>query len=153
MPENPTSRQETEAASDDVLAWKCHPSRRSFMRTTLVVVFLFVMLLFVAWYTGSLGFGIILTVVMFLSLSAYFFPTWYSLTADGVHVRTLVNKYTRPWATFRSHWPDKNGVLLSPFPYRSRLENFRGIFVRYEGNGADVLAYVKRYVGEPEAEE
>lgn len=132
------------------LRWRCHPSRRSVMRTVLVLSFLLGLLFFISWYTGSAGLGVIFTVLMFFSLSAYFFPTWYTLTDGGISVHTLVTKMKRPWSVYRSHWPDRNGVLLSPFPSRSRLENFRGIFIRYEGNRDEVLAFVKRYVPEPE---
>jgi len=120
------------------------------MRTVLVLSFLLGLLFFISWYTGSAGLGVIFTVLMFFSLSAYFFPTWYTLTDGGISVHTLVTKMKRPWSVYRSHWPDRNGVLLSPFPSRSRLENFRGIFIRYEGNRDEVLAFVKRYVPEPE---
>lgn len=132
------------------LSWRCHPSRRSVMRTVLVLSFLLGLLYFISWYTGSAGLGVIFTVLMFLSLSAYFFPTWYTLSDGGISVRTLVTKMKRPWSVYRSHWPDRNGVLLSPFPSRSRLENFRGVFIRYEDNRDEVLAFVKRYVPEPE---
>jgi hypothetical protein len=115
-----------------------------------VLVVLLGLFFFIAWYTGSAGFAVILTLVMFLSLAAFFSPTWYTLSERGVAVRTLINKYDRPWTNYRSHWPDKHGVLLSPFPYRSRLENFRGLFVRFEGNRDEVLAFVKRFVPEPE---
>lgn len=120
------------------------------MRTVLVLSFLLGLLYFISWYTGSAGLGVIFTVLMFLSLSAYFFPTWYTLSDGGISVHTLVTKMKRPWSVYRSHWPDRNGVLLSPFPSRSRLENFRGVFIRYEDNRDEVLAFVKRYVPEPE---
>jgi len=67
-------------------------------------------------------------------------------------VKTLITRFERPWNTYRSHWPDRNGVLLSPFPRRSRLENFRGLFVRFENNREDVVAFVRRYVPPPETD-
>ena len=155
MPEIPATNPADEAkpaTPGPVLAWKCHPARRSMPRTGLVILFLVLLFFFLVWYTGSPGFSVVLMVVMFLTLSAYWFPTRYTLTHEGVTVKTIVNTYERAWSLFRSYWPDKNGVLLSPFPYRSRLENFRGLFVRFEGNRDEVVAFVKRYVPEPEAE-
>jgi len=142
---------ETAAAAGETLSWTCHPSRRNYPKTLAVVGLLAALMLFTIWYTGSAFFGVVVVLVMTLSLGAYFFPTWYTLTEKGIKVRTLVTKFERPWSTYRSFWPDKNGVLLSPFPHASRLENFRGLFVRFEGNGKDVVAFVKRYVPEPEA--
>ena len=153
VPESPTKADlETapSASASDELVYRCHPARRSPVRTALVMVFLGVLAIFVHWYTGSPGFAVILTVIMFFSLSAYFFPAWYTLSEKGIKVKTLITTFERTWGLYRSHWPDKNGVLLSPFPYKSRLENCRGLYVRYESNGKDVLAFVKRYVPEPE---
>ena len=154
MPENPKAADRAAATAGVMeLTWKCHPARRSVARTTAVVMFLVLLAMFIAWYTSSPGFAVVLTVIMFLSLSAYFFPAWYTLSERGIKVKTLVATYERPWANYRSYWPDKNGVLLSPFPYRSRLENFRGLFVRFESNGKEVIQFVKRFVDEPEAED
>ena len=137
-------------ATTGTLQWKCHPSRRNVLKTALVLLLLHGLMFFTMWYTGSAFIGIVVMTAMVLSLGAYFFPTWYTLTDKGVTVKTLVNKFERPWTIYRSHWPDKNGVLLSPFPGASRLENFRGLFVRFENNRDDVLAFVKRFVPEPE---
>jgi hypothetical protein len=154
VPEIPKTAEVVETEPQGpVLSWRCLPARRSPGRTAGVVVFLLVLAVFINWYTHSPGFAVILTVVMFLSLSAYFFPAWYTLSDKGVRVKTLITTFEKPWDLYRSYWPDRNGVLLSPFPYKSRLENFRGLFVRFEGNRDEVLSFVKRYVSEPEPEE
>lgn len=53
---------------------------------------------------------------------------------------------------FRSFYPDKRGVLLSPFTRPSRLENFRGVYVRYDGNKDEVDAFVKEIFDKRKAE-
>lgn len=133
------------------LAWRSLPARRSLLRTALVVFTLIALFIFISWYTASLFMGLVLTVVVTLSLGSYFSPTWYTLTAEGVTVRTLATRLQRPWNVYRSHWPDKNGVLLSPFPHPSRLENFRGVFIRFEDNREAVLNFVRRFVPRGEA--
>lgn len=148
------TQAEGQAASgiSSELAWRSHPARRHPGRAAAVVVFHLVLCGLLAQYTQSLGFAVVLTLVLFISLSAFFFPTRYHLSEQGIRVKTLITTFERPWSTYRSHWPDKNGVLLSPFPGRSRLENFRGLFVRFEGNREEVLAFVKRFVAPPEAD-
>lgn len=133
------------------LSWRSFPARRSFLRTALVIVILIALFGFISWYTTSLFMGLVLTIVVTLSLGSYFSPTWYTLTDEGIAVRTLVTKMQRPWNVYRSHWPDKNGVLLSPFPVPSRLENFRGVFIRFEDNREAVLEFVRRFVPRGEA--
>jgi hypothetical protein len=49
----------------------------------------------------------------------------------------------KDWSQFRSCYPDKNGILLSPFAHPSRLENFRGLYLMFEGNRDAVTACVK----------
>jgi hypothetical protein len=144
---------QVETATGGELTWRCHPAGRSIPRTIAVLAFHMLVAVFINWYTGSVGFAVVLTVIMFFSLSSFFFPAWYTLTEKGLRVKTLITTFDRPWSNYRSYWPDKNGVLLSPFPYRSRLENFRGLFVRFEDNGTDVINFVKRFVDEPESEE
>jgi hypothetical protein len=137
----------------EALSWRCHPARRRPVRAALVAGLHVVVGILLAQYTGSVSFAALLTLVLFLSLSAFFFPTSYRLTDQGVRVKTLVTTFERPWSTYRSYWPDRNGVLLSPFPGRSRLENFRGLFVRFDDNREAVVTFVKRFVAEPERDE
>ena len=150
---SPTQADATGAPSAPAeLSWRCHPARRHPGRAAAVVVFHIFLCLLIAQYTASLPFALVLTAVLFFSLSAFFFPASYQVTEQGIKVKTVLTTFERPWNTYRSYWPDKNGVLLSPFPHRSRLENFRGLFVRFHDNGDEVLAFVKRFVAEPEAE-
>jgi hypothetical protein len=53
------------------------------------------------------------------------------------------------WTQFRSFYPDPNGVLLSPFAHPSRLENFRGIYLRYHGQADQVLRIVAERITPP----
>lgn len=152
--EHPTGAEPIAAPGTDgpsEFSWQSLPARRSPARTAMVALVLAASFLFVSWYTGSGFMGLVLTVVLVLSLGAYFFPTWYTLSEQGIVVRTLVTKMERPWSVYRSHWPDRNGVLLSPFPHPSRLENFRGVFIRFENNRDEVLAFVRRFVPKGEA--
>jgi hypothetical protein len=150
---NPTQAESQEAVPVITdLTWRCHPARRQPVKAAVVLAFHVLVCALLAAYTASWPFALILTLVLLLSLSAFFFPTVYRLSREGVRVKTLVTSFERPWSTYRSHWPDRNGVLLSPFPRRSRLENFRGLFVRYDGNGDVVLAFVRQFVPEPETD-
>lgn len=147
----PAAAVESTGGGSEALSWRSYPARRSMARTALVVVILLALFAFISWYTASVFMGLVLTLVVALSLASYFTPTWYTLTDEGISVRTLVTKMQRPWSVYRSHWPDKNGVLLSPFPHPSRLENFRGVFIRFEDNGDEVVEFIRRFVPRGEA--
>ena len=77
------------------------------------------------------------------SMSPFFFPTQYELTQDRVKVNFLAVKKNKAWSEFRSYYPDRSGVFISPFAKPSRIENYRGLYLRYEGNQEDVLSFVK----------
>ena len=51
------------------------------------------------------------------------------------------------WSDFRSFYADRNGVLLSPFARPSRLENFRGVYVRFgRSNRDEIRDFIRRKV-------
>lgn len=77
------------------------------------------------------------------SLSPFFLPTYYELDNEKVKVKFFFNTKEKEWNMFKSFYVDKNGVLLSPFEKPSRLENFRGLYVRFNQNKEEVVDFVK----------
>lgn len=115
----------------DEISWCVHPLVENWIRTVILFVFLSTILAIL-----YLGFQSI--VIVFLSallligpLYKYFLPFHYHCTHEVIVVRACCYKTERPWKSFRSNYIDKNGILLSPFSKRTRLENFRGIYVRF----------------------
>jgi hypothetical protein len=130
--------------SADVLKWISHPLKKSRKRTAFLILALFAIWSLVFWATAySWGFLFLAVVILMGSMSPFFFPTKYELTQDRVKVRFLAVKKDKAWTEFRSYYPDKNGVFISPFAKPSRIENYRGLYLRYEGNGKEVLDFVK----------
>jgi len=125
------------------LTWVAHPARIRKMATVLVSLFLIVIFVLVYLISQSI---LMIGLAIFIfagALSTYFFPTRYELSHDKVKVKYLFSAVVKELKNYRSYYPDKNGVLLSPFPRPSRLENFRGIFLRYHNNKSEVDAFVK----------
>ena len=83
-------------------------------------------------------------VIFMGALSTFFFPTKYELSKDKVKVKYLFTSVAKEMSMYRTFYPDKNGVLLSPFTRPSRLENFRGLYVRYHRNKDEVDTFVKK---------
>jgi len=111
--------------------WIFHPARVNWLVTTLVTVFLFLLLVIVYWLTESRLFTVIATIVLVGSMRAFYFATTYQLFEDRIKVIYTLSSISRPWGLYRSFYPERTGVFLSPFTRPSRLENFRGLFVRY----------------------
>jgi hypothetical protein len=133
-----------------VLKWSSHPVKKKATISILVVLFLLVVWLVVYLTTSSIFLTGLSVVIMLASLASFFVPTRYELDQEKVGIHYVLGKKEKPWSAFRSFYVDKNGVLLSPFPRPSRLENFRGIYVRFDQNKDRVVDFVKSKIPGPE---
>lgn len=136
----------TSAETETTLKWTCHPLKRNKLRSIGVCVLLSIIATLVYYGTNSLGFTILGVVILFASLAKFFFPTGYTLDEKGVTIKTMTQTLTKEWSIYRTFYVDKNGVLLSPFAAPSRLENFRGLYVMFEGNRDAVVKFIEAHI-------
>ena len=129
-----------------ILEWTTHPLRRKPLVAMLVTVFILVVGLLVFITTASKVFGTLALVVLFASLAKFYMPTRYRLSNRRVMIKTTTQTIYKDWSRFRSFYPDKNGILLSPFIQPSRLENFRGTYLIFENNKDEVIRFVREHV-------
>lgn len=125
------------------LTWVSHPVKRNLRNSILLSLFLVILWAIVYIITDSVLFLVLSVVIMLGSLSPFYLPTRYELTEDKVKVNYVFHSMEKSWTLYRSYYPDKNGVLLSPFPRPSRLESFRGVYIRFAGNKEEVLGFIK----------
>jgi len=126
-----------------VLKWSTHPVKKNALVSISVVLFLLVLWWVVYLTTDSVFLTVLSVVIMLGSLSSFFLPTYYELDQKKVKIKFFFTTREREWRMFRSFYVDKNGVLLSPFEKPSRLENFRGIYVRFNQNKKQVVDFVE----------
>lgn len=131
------------------IEWTVHPIKKNWKLSIGVVSFLMILCATIYFSFNSAAFLVMSVVILVCSLSPFFFPTTYKLQDDCVVVRSLLRRFARPWNSFKSYYPDRNGVLLSPFPLPSRLENFRGVYVRFSHNRSEVVNFVRGKIGKP----
>jgi hypothetical protein len=150
MTEQPSQNPEMITATPEVepilLSWSTHPAKARPMVTTLVIIFLLVLAALVYLLTYNAIFTVIAALILYGSLTQYFTKTTFEFTDTKVRARYVVNKIEKEWKQYRSYYADKNGVLLSPFPGPSRLENFRGMFLRFAGNKDQVMEIVRQKI-------
>jgi len=130
------------------LEWSSHPVKRKTVVSILVVLFLLAVWLVVYVTTSSILLTGLAVIIMLASMSSFFLPTRYELDQKKVKIRFFFTNREREWSAFRSFYVDKNGVLLSPFAKPSRLENFRGVYVRFSRNKDQVVDFVRSKIGE-----
>jgi hypothetical protein len=132
------------------LSWTAWPMMRSPVRAAVGILFIAL----VAWTLQSWlrtgYFTVIAVLLLWGQVAGFYLPTRYALTDNGVSVRGIITKRNKEWGDFRSYFVDRDGVLLSPFIGRSRLERFRGLSLQFHGNRDDVVAFVKAALGAEE---
>lgn len=127
------------------LTWKSHPAKERPVTTILVVIFIFLVLIVVSAIMKN-GLMIFLAAGIFIvSLSSFFFPTTFKVDEKKVTIKYIFSAKERNLSAFRKCYPDRNGILLSPYLSPTRLENFRGFYLRYgKNNKAEVDEFVEK---------
>jgi len=124
------------------IEWISFPAVENLRKTTIATIFIIGLSTILYFLYGPI-YGFLSILFLGFSLLPYYTPTTYRLNEDGIEVKKVFYTIKKSWSNFRSFYPDKNGVLLSPFPIPTRLENFRGIYIRFRGNGEGVLSVVE----------
>lgn len=126
------------------LRWRSHPVVDDYPRSLLLVAAVMAVCVGVWASFDGIGYAAIAAAFLLGSLARYLVPTRYELDAAGVSVRFLGHGRSVAWAAVRRVGVHPEGVQLSPFERASRLEAFRGIFLRFAGNRDEVVSFVER---------
>ena len=119
------------ADAPTTLSWTVHPLVENRRKSVLLVLFLAFLLFGIYWGFQSVSVALLSATFLLGSLYKYFLPFHHQCEADKLIITSCCYRLERSWETFRSFYVDANGVLLSPFVRPTRLENFRGVYVRF----------------------
>ena len=134
---------ESPAAEEEVLAWTVHLAREN--RSKLAVcVGATVLTSCAAFHVIGPAAAIAVAAVMIASVAEFVFPVTYRITTSGAECRMLLKVSTISWANVRRCYIDDLGIKLSPLDRRSRIETFRGVYLRFSDNRTQVTEAVKR---------
>jgi hypothetical protein len=145
-PQTPDATSPATIAETPLLVWSTHPAKQRPMITLAVVVLLLIIVAAVYAMTFSPPLTVLSAIVLYGSLTQYFTSTTFEFTNSKIRIKYIVNKVEKDWSQYRSYYADKNGVLLSPFAGPSRLENFRGLYVRFAANKDQVMEIVRQKI-------
>jgi hypothetical protein len=81
----------------------------------------------------SVALGAVTLVVLLGAMSRYWAPTVLELSPGGVRAAHLGRSRLRPWTDFRRLAVGADGLFLGPNPAPSRVDAFRGAFLRCRG--------------------
>ena len=129
------------------IEWTVHPIKKNWKVSAGVVSFLVILCAAIYFSFNSAAFLALSVTILVCSLAPFFFPTKYTLQDDCITVKSLLRRSSKEWESFKSYYPDRNGILLSPFPHPSRLENFRGVYVRFGRDRTEVVDFIREKLG------
>lgn len=139
-----SSTSMTDSSQVDEISWCVHPFVENWKRTVFLLMFLSSIL--VILYVGFQSIIIVFfsAILLIAPLYKYFLPFHYHCGQDSLVISTCCYNFERQWSSFKSNYIDKNGILLSPFSKPTRLENFRGIYIRFgQHSPTEIVDYIQ----------
>ncbi len=143
MPESCQNLSEQAVSGDQSLSWRSWPLADEWPGSLVKAAVVVAMCAAVGVAFGGVGYALLATVFLVLSLARFFLPTRFVLDAAGVTRRSAAGRGQLAWTQIRRVVVGKAGVFLSPFERPSRLDSFRGVFLPFAGNAAEVTEFVR----------
>lgn len=128
------------------LQWTVHLALRHPRKAAAAIALILAASLAAGYGLRSQLLGLLAGLLLVASISDFLLPMRFRLTDEGVEVRGLLHRRRMAWSQVRRVVPDALGVKLSPLPRPSRLDAYRGIYVWFEGNSEEVLAFIAHHV-------
>lgn len=131
------------AEEAEPLTWQIHfgalsPKRRAVCGIACVFAGVMGYLL-----TSNALVGILGVAAIFASTAEMFLPASYELNHRGASVRLGLSRTEIEWESVKRLLPQPGGIRLSPLEKSSRLDEFRGVLLRFSGNEEAVLAKIR----------
>jgi hypothetical protein len=112
------------------IRWTSWPLRDEPRRKT-ALLFGFVLLTVAISTLTGLVYGVLAVVLLFIALGPYLLPSRIEVSETGVKKFFFLFNRNRPWSVYKRFVAQKDGVFLGTFPHPSRLDSFRGDFLRF----------------------
>lgn len=130
-------------------AWTAHPLlQESPARSVALGGIILAFSVLAASALGHPLFAVLSVAVLAASMSRYLLPTHYTLDETGVICRHLFRHRRLPWSQIRRVDVHRDGLFMSPFARSSRMDSFRGVFLRFHRNDEAVTAFAQAHVAD-----
>jgi len=137
------------ASSDgESLAWTVWLLRRERPLRSVVAVVVVVLSLYAGVHIVGNAFVVgLYAVVLLVAIGEFLFPVSYRLNRDGARATSWYGTVSIPWQRVRRLQRDSRGIKLSVYPRDTLLDRFRGMYLRFEDNADEVVAFARRSAG------
>lgn len=130
-------------SSTVIFDWTVHPLQRGGYRRTIFVLALILIPIGVVWVFEHFAWAVFATLFLLGTLSAYWLPSRFTLDDEGVEVQRWFWKRRLLWRDLKRVERDPNGLFVSPFAVRSRLDGHRGMLLMEPPERDAVEMYIR----------
>lgn len=134
-----------------IFEWTVHPLSRGGLKSFIFVITLIVVPFGVLEVFEHLAWAVFATLFLLGTLSAFWLPTRFMLDTNGILVQRWFWKKRKLYSDLKRVDRDKNGLFVSPFPIRSRLDGHRGMLLMEPPQRDEVERYLRERI-EPQKE-
>lgn len=137
-------RAERPSASGPVLSWSVYLVRSDPGKLVIIAPILIASLVICYATFHSLFYMAVVLLLFAAALSDYLLPVRYEMTEEGASARTVFSTSRIRWEAVRKYYVDDSGIKLSPFENPTRLETYRGVYLRFGSRKDEVTNAVRR---------
>jgi len=131
-----------------IFEWSVHPpARGGYRRVVFIAALTIVPMTSLVVFEHPLW-AFFATVFLLGSTAAYWLPTRFSIDHEGIQLRRWMWERRLRFADLKRVERDPNGLFVSPFAARSRLDGHRGMLLMEPPDCDAVLQYVSRRIAE-----
>lgn len=132
----------SKSGNEVVMAWNVHLAREYPAKLTCLISLIVFAALSALMIIGPPAM-IAVAVIMTAGFADFLFPMRFIITGESATCKTLLKQSEIKWENVRRCYIDDLGVKLSPLNRISRLEAFRGVYLRFADNQETVVETVK----------
>ena len=130
--------------NSEELVWHAHPMKENPAKGVLFWALILFTIWAIYWNLGSLLLTTVAAGMLLGSLTSFYLPTQYRFDSSGAFIHRWFYRRGMSWQRVRSVSVERDGIFLSPYPLRTRLENFRGVYLPYRENKEQLIAYLHK---------
>jgi hypothetical protein len=130
--------------SEIILKWKVHLARQHPTKLAGVLMVVAMTGLCACLWYGSIIPAAIMAFALSGALTDFLLPITYTFTSEKAFATTPLSIRVIAWKDVKRVYMDDDGIKLSPLDRRTRLEAYRGVYVRFGDRRDEVLEAARR---------
>ncbi|MHB1456835.1 MAG: hypothetical protein ACYC0V_07965, partial [Armatimonadota bacterium] len=134
------SDDQSASTYDVILTWRVHLLRNNPKKLLPVIPVLILSLMICYSMFHSIFYLIVVTMLFIIALADFLFPVRYEITGKSAASLALFSRSRIEWDSVKKYYLDDSGIKLSPFENHTRLEAYRGVYLRFGNNKDEVTA-------------